>query len=383
VRALNDLLNTNEGLVFLEAEGVHVDRQTFIDQLRVPLRPDLASDLGADQAKLVCSGQQIYVDYRQSVVGKVEALRDFADDETVFPFFVWVDTDRSGADNLISKLAWPPATKKGAVSILPPGKRDVELRFAELDDSVLLNAIDKLGTSLHQSEMSFVGAKARYALLRPFFADNDLRSLAEFNLHLSNFLLTNVCGYAPPPLLLSDCLQHCAITDEVDAFLNCLPDVIAAFNEAVAALAGQDIDPQVKPLADDYVPFHYSCDDDGRRLRMSRHVESGDHYAVARCKCGRSYKFHLGNGDLSLAALAETERWSLDVCFPIFFNDLISGFVAGKSSTLYLIVMNNVLRRVLDKTPVPIMATVDTRNNGAESDAVDSLIYRYLSGESY
>jgi hypothetical protein len=88
----------------------------------------------------------------------------------------------------------------------------------------------------------------------------------------------------------------------------------------------------------------------------------------------------LGKDTLSIAEIAQTNRWSPDVCFPVFFNDLVSGFVAGKSSAIYLMILNEVLNKVLDKNPVPILVPESLRLNGNESDQIDSLIYRYFTG---
>ena len=159
MQTLTDLLNSAEGRHFLESEGVFVEQQTFINQLKAPLKPNLGLGLGAKNAKLVCSGQQVYVDYRQSVLSKIEILRDMAQDKELFPFFLWVDSDRSGSDNLISKFAWPPASKKGPITILPPGSREVEMRFATLDNSVLMSAIEKLGAYLRQSGKKYRGGE--------------------------------------------------------------------------------------------------------------------------------------------------------------------------------------------------------------------------------
>jgi hypothetical protein len=73
-----------------------------------------------------------------------------------------------------------------------------------------------------------------------------------------------------------------------------------------------------------------------------------------------------------------TGRWSPDVCFPIFFNDRVSGFVAGKSSGVYLMVLNAVMRLALDKTPVPILIPPDLGATSASPDEPDSLIYTYM-----
>jgi hypothetical protein len=379
MQTFEDLLDSSEGRHFLESEGVFVNQQVFISQLKSPLKPNLANELGVKSAKLVCSGQQVYVDYRQSVLSKIEILRDMSQDKDLLPFFLWVDSDRSGSDNLISKFAWPPASKKGPTTILPPGSRDVEMRFAAVDNSVLMSAIDKLGTYLRQSGDNLAGAKERYQQLRAVFADNKFDTLSGFNLHLTDFLLTNVFGYMPYSVMLSSLLTQEIILNEVDLFVNCIREVVNTFNEAVEGLIQQNINPQLKPLPKSYLPLFFSCEIDNRRLRLFHHIENNDHYAVSRCKCGQEYTFYLGqNNSLSIAEIAQTNRWSPDVCFPIFFNDLVSGFVAGKSSALYLIVMNAVLRKVLGKTAVPILAPVNLEMQ--DNIQFDSLIFRYLAG---
>ena len=178
--------------------------------------------------------------------------------------------------------------------------------------------------------------------------------------------------------MLSTFLDQEVILDELNLFLNCLGEVVQTFNEAIENLSQRNINPQIKPLAENYLPLFFSCEVDNRRLRLFHHIENNDHYAVSRCKCGQEYKFYLGQKSLSIAEIAQTNRWSLDVCFPIFFNDLVSGYVAGKSSALYLIVMNSVLRQVLGKTAVPILAPVNLELQ--DNIQFDSLIFRYLAG---
>jgi hypothetical protein len=380
MQTLADLLNSSGGLNFLEAKGVFVDRKRFNDQLRTPAIPDLADHFGVKDKKLVCSGQQIYVDYHQSVLSKIEILRDMEQDEDLFPFFLWVDTDRSGSDNLMTKFAWPSASKKGAITILPPGAKEVELRFAKIDSLQLSSAISKLETYLRGSNQKVEGAKEKYQQFRTFFVDDHAETLSIFNLHLTDFLLTQVFEYVPRSFWLSDQLDKTYILDAVGLFLNHVEDIVRVFNEARQSLAQAGIDPQVRFLDDDYLPLFYSCETDDRRLRLSHYVDGSDHFAVSTCKCGRDYKFHLGKDTLSIAEIAQTNRWSPDVCFPVFFNDLVSGFVAGKSSAIYLMILNEVLNKVLDKNPVPILVPESLMLNGNESDQIDRLIYRYFTG---
>jgi len=380
MQTLADLLNSPDGLSLLEAKGVFVNQEQFKEQLTVPAKPDLADHFGVKDKKLVCSGQQIYVDYHQSVLSKIEILRDMEQDENLFPFFLWVDTDRSASDNLMTKFAWPSASKKGAITILPPGAKEVELRFARIDALQLSSAISKLETYLRGSNQKVGGAKDKYQQFRTFFVDGHADTLSVFNLQLTDFLLSQVFGYVPRSFWLSEQLNKTYILDEVNLFLNRVEDIVRIFNEARQSLAQAGIDPQVRFLDDDYLPLFYSCEKDDRRLRLSHHIDGNDHFAVSSCKCGRDYKFHLGKDTLSIAEIAQTNRWSPDVCFPVFFNDLVSGFVAGKSSAIYLMILNEVLRKVLDKNPVPILVPESLRNNGHEEDQIDSLIYRYFTG---
>lgn len=379
MQTLTDMLNSAEGIGFLESNGVFVDRPTFAEQLHLPAKPALAAELDRPHKKLICSGQQLYVDYRRSVLAKIELLRKMAQDDGCYGFFLWLDTDRSGSDNLITKFAWPNFGKKGPISIMPARSREVEARFVELDQGRLMSAIDKLETYLRQYAKSKKGAKERFLRLRSIFVDGDYDFLSAFNMSLTDFLLRDVYNYVPPALLLSDMLSRQSVIDEVELFINNLEDVVAVFNEAVEAIARQGIDPQVTPLDEDYLPLFFSCRIDDQRLRLYLQTEGRDRFAVGRCRCGETVKFYLGQQELSLAEIAQTGRWSPDISFPIFFNDQVSGFVAGKSSGIYLMVLNAVMRRALDKTPVPVLipAGLEAGTNGSEEP--DSLIYRYLA----
>jgi hypothetical protein len=248
----------------------------------------------------------------------------------------------------------------------------------ELDREVLTSAIDKLETYLRQYAKPKPGAKERFMGLRSLFVDGECHTLSAFNLRLTNFLLNDVYGYTPPAVMLSDMLTQPAIIAEIELFVNHLEPATAVFNEAIETIQRQGLDPQVTPLDEHYLPLFLSCEVDDERLRLYHYTEGEDHFAGGRCRCGQTYKFHLGRQVLSLAEIVQTGRWSPDVCFPIFFNDRVSGFVAGKSSGVYLMVLNMVMRRALDKTPVPVLLPPGLETASASPDEPDSLIYRYM-----
>jgi hypothetical protein len=380
VRTLADLLNSPEGLRFLESRGVYVSQQAFKDRLQAAVKPNLTHALGLEGTKLVYAGQQLYVDYRQSVLSKISTLRDLEQDDDLSPFFLWVDTDRSGSDSLMTKLAWSASSKKGSIRIVSKRTNGVEARFVQLDEARLQRAMDKLVTHLLQLSVRREGAKRRYQQLRAIFVRENPGTLSEFNYRLTTFLLDNQLDYNPRPVILSEVLNQGIITDEVNLFINHLPVVVQVFNQAVYALIEMDIDPQVKPLSDDYLPLSYSCEVDNQRLRLNHEIEGDDHFAVATCRCGASYKFYLGRNTLSMAEIAQTNRWSPDVCLPVFLNDLVSGYVVGKSSALYGLVLNAVLEKALHKRPVPMFVPPSLAEGESTPDQVDSMIYSYIHG---
>lgn len=381
MQSLADLINSPQGQQWLASKGVFTSPQQFRESLKAPVRSDLAVMLRADGKKIICSGQQLYVDYHQSVLSKILSLRKFEGDPGLFPFFLWVDTDRSGSDNLITKFAWPLDSKKGPIRITPAGVKDIESRFVQLDPAQLRGAIDKLGTHLRQSNVIRKSAKAKYQELRMLFEQDSTELLSNFNYQVTYFLLNKHLGYSPNAVILSEAINRELITEEVNLIVNHLDGVIKVFNESVQSMKELGIDPQVEIRDSDYLPLFYSCDIDNLRLRLRHVVEAGSHFAICICKCGRTYRFNLGQNSLSIAEIAETKRWSPDVLMPAFFNDHVSGYVAGKSSTLYLLIINDVLQQVLGKTTVPILVPESLSLPDSMPEQVDSLLFDYLNNE--
>jgi hypothetical protein len=382
MQTLADLMNSPQGQAWLASKGVFTSQQQFTEGLKVPLRSDLAVTLGVNGKKLICSGQQLYIDYHRSVLSKILTLREFQDNPNLFPFFLWVDTDRSGSDNLITKFAWPVDSKKGPIRITPSGIKDIESRFVQLDPVQLRGAIDKLGTHLRQSNVIRRSAKAKYQELRTFFDHESAGILSDFNYQVTCFLLNKHLGYSPHAVFLSEAINRGVITEEVDLIINHLDEVIKVFNTSVQSMQELGIDPQVEIRDQDYLPLFYSCNRDNQRLRLKHAVQDSDHFATCTCKCGESYRFYLGTNALSISEIAETQRWSPDVLMPAFFNDYVSGYVAGKSSALYLLIINDALRQVLSKTTVPILVPESLGRPNPLPDQVDSLLYDYLNTET-
>lgn len=386
MQLLGDLLNSEEGRAFLHNRGIFTEPTEFTAALQAPARPELSSRLElvgeVENIKLVCSGQQIYVDYHSSVLAKIALLHRLDALEGITPFFIWHDTDRSGSDALITKFDWPMRGKTYPIKIAPPGNGEIEARFVEMDPALVLKSLETLKNYAYQSNFDDKArTRQRFSGLGEVFLQNSQANLSEFNYRVTSFLLEQQMGWNPPALMLSSLLVHNVLAAEVELILNNLKGFIRVYNTAIEDLSRQGVDPQVRPLSEDYLPLHFSCENDNRRLRLQHAILDGEHYGVTECKCGREYRFFLGQKTLSIAQIAQTGRWSPDVSLPVLLNRQVSGLVMGKSSALYGLIMKEVLAKVLDQAPVPFLVPKTLAAASVPAPEYDSLIYHFLAGK--
>ncbi len=384
---LKDLLASPEGVEFLASHDMYTSHEAFTEALGAPVQTGLIDPFGAAHRKPVYALQQIYIDCTQSMLDRMAILARLEREADCFPFFLWIDTDLAGTDMLMLRLVWTLFEKKTSVRLSPAANDALELRAIPIEVDRVQQALDKLDVYLSQSitgrkKVARANAKARLDELKTVFLQQTTGVMSELNYRVTSFLLQRQLGWNPVPMIVSDLLQRELITAEIDMFLNHLDEVIDVFNQTVEALQARGIDPKVKPLAEHYMPLHFTCCDCRRRLRLRREIEGHDHYAVASCKCQRAYRFYLGGHDLSMREIARAGAWSPDVCLTLFLNDFVSGYVAGGSSGVYYgLVMKEVLEHVLQKRRVPILIPQPTpavQINGEGTAAVDSLLYRYL-----
>jgi hypothetical protein len=340
----------------LRAHGVHLDFAGFV----AALLPPAAMELG-DGRPLVLSAQQPYLDYRRSVLAKVDLLLALGQRPDLATAFLWLDTDSASSDSLMTSVAWPARADGSAVRLIShrrcagvesrflPIRRADLVRFAgEIDDDGLAALLDRLP---------------------------DGSPLAGVARVLSADLFRRTRGHEPPPLLLSGLLEQGWLLAAVAELLEALPLVIESFNRAVARLRAEGIYPGLPARPSGYLPLFYACASDGRRLRLRRAIEGGEQVALARCNaCGIEYRFRLGRSGRSMAELAATGRWSPDLCWLLLLRERISGYVAGASSAVYGLVLQAVATEVFGR-PLPPVHVPEAIARETASVAVDSLLH--------
>jgi hypothetical protein len=386
VNALADLAASESGTALLREEGVFLDRRSFLAAISPPARDALARlsrPSGREDRRprhIIYMGQQLSVDYGASVCAKLALLSELEAAHDVRGCGLWVDVDRVGSDKRMSVISWPRRGGRVGVSMAPPGSKNCEPRFIPIEKRELLRALDRLRTYLGEAGVGRRGVD-RYAHLRDVLARSDADTLADLSAEVTDLVLAEY-GIRLAPVRLSRLLEESDLTVQVEACLNALPRVIEVFNHAVFDFKERGVDPLLHPLADDYLPLHISCESDAARLALRRRDGPDGVYAVATCGCGATYRFRLGRRELSIEEIVQTHRWSPDVLLPTLVNDLASGVVAGKSSAIYGMVLNRVLREALDKEPIPMLVPRGLTSHARDGGRLvaDSLTVSYLLG---
>jgi hypothetical protein len=386
VSTLAELAASERGTALLGGEGVFLDRRAFLGAISPPARDGLArlsQPSGSDDGRarpIVYMGQQLSVDYGASVFAKLSLLSELEAAHDLHGCALWVDVDRAGSDKRMAVISWPRGDGRVGVSLAPPGSKDREPRFISIEKRELFRALDRLRTYLGEAGVGRRGLD-RFAHLRDVVLRHSTGTLADLSAQVTDLLLAEY-GIRLARVRLSSLLEERDLTEQVEACLNALPRVIEIFNGAVFDLRERGIDPLLHPLADDYLPLRISCKSDATRLPLRRRDGPSGVYAVATCSCGATYRFRLGRRELSLDEIVQTHRWSPDVLLPTLVNDLASGVVAGKSSAIYGMVLNRVLREALHKEPIPMLVPEALASRAPDGThlVADSLMVSYLLG---
>jgi hypothetical protein len=377
MRSLGELMASEDGLSLLETRGILTSEESFIGSLLPPSDGRLAERVGvAPSQPLVYAAHQLMADYPESVSAKLRAAQQIAGRPDVSAVLLWLDMDRAGADRMAGgSVVRGPG---GILRMRLASRRhdDKEVRFVPVNPDHLDETIRKIEAWARQHGP----AGRRLVQMADRLREVSPRTLAEANMAVTSHLLRDHLEMTQPFVLVSDLADRGFLTGTLNDIVNAIDDVVIVFNAATDSLLAADVDPQVHRRRPDYLPLYYSCDREDRRCSLSR-VRSGvDTFAVARCACGARYRFHLGSRSLSVEELAATGRWSTDVTLPVYLNDLASGILAGRSSAMYGMVLNEVLEKVLGRRPVPMLLPPDLRGVLAAGAEKESLLQRYVMG---
>ena len=379
MRTLGDLLADPRELAFLEERGMFTDPEAFATRLAPPADPRLADRLAVPSGQpLVYVGQQPASDYGAATLAKFAAAREEAL-AGVTTAIIWHDADRAGSERLGMRIVLPLGRRRRGIRLAERRFEDREGRWVPVDRAELLDAVAQVREWTGNALPGDPEAVHRVDRLAEAVLARDVDTIARACAALATVLLREQLGLCAPAVFVSDLVGAGMLDAALDVYLARLDEVVRVFNAARDELLARDIDPHVRALGADHLPLHLSCRADRARLRLSHERRGRDHFAVATCRCGRSYRFHLGSGEPSLGELAGTADWSPGITLPILHDVLLSGWIAGRSSALYGLVLNAVVERVLERRPVPAYLPAGLAGDAGHPE---SLLVAYLTGSA-
>lgn len=362
MRSLADLLATPAGVALLAERGVFADHEEFARRLEPPRSPDLADLVGgARDIPLVFVGQQLCTDLLPVTAAKFVTLRDCAATHAMTPVVLWHDMDSVRSERFGARVVLGSGKRRRGVWLTSSDVGDIEPRFIVLDRERVESAFTEI------SALASASPEGRARARRLATATDHARTLADATRTMADVLVREQIGLVAPSATTSDLVASGLLVGSVQEYIANVDDVVRVFNERLDELIALDVDPQLRPLDHDHLPLRYSCPDDDTRIPLKR---ERDEYAVGTCPCGRSFAFHLTDGELW-----EGGRWSIDASLPVHHNDLAGGWVAGRSTALYALMYNAVLARVLGRRPIPILVPPSL----PAADDAETVLTRYLT----
>ena len=268
MRDIVDLMQSDAGRSLLASRRIFVDPEAFAAALKAPRQFSLCAGVAQ---KPVYVGQQIYVDYSASVVHKFAALANLAAEPDIVPMAIWMDTDRSGADKQTSKIHWKHQGRIISVRVAPPGYKDSEPRFIPVDPAQLGKAVKQIESAVLMllAPNGRSAAKAQIRRLTEQFTVGNDHTLRDFNLKITRFLLDDYLDRPFSHCFVSSLIEQSAFQTVIDHCLNQRAAMIKTLNAAISSVAMDGINPIIKPVGEEYLPFYYSCPIDNVRLRLS------------------------------------------------------------------------------------------------------------------
>ncbi|MET0816615.1 MAG: hypothetical protein ABWZ67_03630 [Solirubrobacteraceae bacterium] len=378
MRAFPELLADPRDVAFLEERGLFTDPEVFATRLAPPADPRLADRLGVPPGQpLVYVGQQPASDYGAATLAKFAAAREEAL-AGVTTAVIWHDADRARSERLAMRIVLPLGRRRRGIWLAARTLGDREGRWVPVERAQLLDAVEQVrewvGNALPADREA---AHRRVDRLAEAVLAQDVDTVARVCAALATVLLREQLSLSAPAVFVSELVGAGLLDAALDVYLARLDDVVRVFNATRDELLARDIDPHVRALGEDHLPLHLSCRADRARLRLAHERRGRDHFAVATCRCGEAYRFHLGCGEPSLGELAGTTDWSPDIALPVLHDELVSGWIAGRSSGVYGLVLNAVIERVLERSPVPAYLPPGLAGDAGHPE---SLLLAYLTG---
>jgi len=315
--------------------------------------------------------QQVALDQRGSVVAKVRALLDASNRiENCQPVFLWIDTDRSGANSATLRLHLP--TRDGgrtSIRFAPAHVEKIEPHYIEMESQrfhAALNAFRSRALAVYGET-----SQERIEVVSDVLSRPDLVAYVDRLIALVERMHEGLLGGRAKSERVSSLLTAGYLDGALAKVLAHRSKFVDTWNTCVTQLEQSGVDPAVGLLRSDYLPL-FGRDPARHRVRLCHRMEQASHVAVMQDGGRYASLGQSGNEITDLSAAG----WSPNVSLPILTNHLFDGMIVGRSSASYMRVQSQLIREVCGEAPVPMFLPPTDPLPGA----MDSLLDLYLRG---
>lgn len=319
----------------------------------------------------VYTHQQVGLDQRGSVVAKVRSLLD-AEQHIAGcePVFLWIDTDRAGANGPTLRLHLPmPDGRQKPIRFAPAHVEKIEARTIRLDRNRLHAAVHAF-TTLSAATYGR-GAHKRIDRVAQILSAGGGKSYTETLIAVIEHLHTGMFGRSALSQRVSTLLNLGLFDDPLKHLLSRRQELVATWNAAITRHTAQGQATAVRPIPATYLPL-FGRGPNTERLRLHHETQGTEHKA---CLPDGTHYASLGATGADITALSAA-GWSPDVSLPVLANHLYDGMIVGQSSSKYMRVISDVIQNVLGQRPIPMFLPQTT----PLANPHDSLLDLYLSG---
>ena len=324
---------------------------------------------------LLYVGQQPASDYGAATLAKFAAARERALSGATTAV-IWHDADRAGSERLAMRIVLPLGRRRRGIWLAARRFEDREGRWVPVERAQLMDAVSQLREWARNALPGDREAAPPVDRLAEALLADDVDTVARACAALATVLLREQLGLSAPAVFVSELVGAGLLDAALDVYLARLDEVVRVFNAVRDELLARDIDPRVRALGEDHLPLHLPARSDRARLTLVHERRGRDHFAVATCRCGRAYRFHLGPGEPSLGELAGTADWSPGITLPILHDALVSGWIAGRSSGGY----GSCSTRWPTRVRTPARSGVPAAGVVGDAGQPESLLLAYLTG---
>lgn len=354
-----ELIKTPRIRDFLIENNVYLDEKEFIENILK----------NKQKIPKIYAAHQVSVDYKWSNVAKFVDLINLKKKYSIAADIILSDIDQPCNKTIDGTVGvhWPFRLNNQGVNLVSKKNRNAEIRFINIREVDFQNFI----LSLKQSTKSTDSFEQKIEDLKKIY-ELSAGNLASFNYMLSKKIINHYLKNEMTYLLAHEMILKKKKIMQIIA--NKYIEYNVKFNMEINTINQLIPHLGLRTRRENELPFFMTCSNDYYRNRLCHRTIENKIYGIATCKiCDREIMINFDN-----LSEADVNYLSPDISSLIYTSDEYDGYVGGISSAIYIIILNNISRQLLNTPVKPTLIPPSLFNKCAEFREHDSLFYNFI-----